>query len=219
VYKVRSDSISSYSLFKIFLFSSFPEQDVFMKRNFPRVIGLYSPREQSGKSTIVEHLQTQTFKNAGMKLVHIKISAPLKQPLYDLGLTDDDIEGRLKEVPNIQLGGKTPRQAMIDAYKKGAAKEGADWLSKRAATLILEALCAGTPVVVDDVRTPEDYDMIRVFTASEVWRVYRPKDGENNIGSSADIEGMLEDKFFNFKIANNGSLEDLYRILDQYFPS
>lgn len=188
-----------------------------MSRSFPRVIGLYSPREQSGKSTIVAHLQNTVFADKGATLVNIKISAPLKQPLYDLGLSEDEVEGKLKEVPNAKLGGLTPRQVMINAYKNGAEKDGPDWLSKLAARRIMEAILEGKHVVVDDVRTPEDYDMIRLFAGSDMWRIFRPKDDEAHIGDSKNIEGMLENKFFNFRIENDGTVDDLRRLISNYF--
>lgn len=188
-----------------------------MSRSLPRVIGLYSPREQSGKSTVMAHLEKAIIAPQGKTMVNIKISAPLKQPLYDLGLTEEEVEGKLKEVPHAKLGGQTPRQVMIDTYKNGATKDGPDWLSKQAAQRILHAILAGHIVVVDDVRTPEDYAMIRLFAGSDVWRLMRPKPGEDTIGQSTNLEGMLEDKFFEFRIDNDGSLEDLYWLINRYF--
>lgn len=188
-----------------------------MSRALPRVIGLYSPREQSGKSTVMAHLESAIIKPQGLTMVNIKISAPLKQPLYDLGLTADEVEGKLKEVPHAKLGGKTPREVMIATYKQGAAKDGPDWLAKLAAQRILAAILAGHIVVVDDVRTPEDYAMVRLFAGSDVWRLYRPKDGGADIGSSQNIEGMLEDKFFNFRLDNDSTLDELYARINRYF--
>tara|TARA_Y100000780_G_scaffold231177_1_gene255732 strand:+ start:241634 stop:242194 length:561 start_codon:yes stop_codon:yes gene_type:complete len=180
------------------------------------VIGLYSPREQSGKSTIVRFIETQVFAPNNQPMVNIKISAPLKQPLYDLGLSEEEVEGKLKEVPHPKLGGLTPRQVMINAYKSGAEKDGPDWLSKHAAGKILDAIQQGYVVIVDDVRTPEDYAMIRLFSTSSIWRIYRPKvDAE--IGDIANIEGMLEDKFFDLRIDNDGTIGDLYRRLRNFF--
>ena len=187
-----------------------------MSKNFPPVIGLYSPREQSGKSTVLRRLETAIFAPAGKTMVNIKISAPLKQPLYDLGLTEDEVEGDLKEVPNAKLGGLSPRQVMINAYKNGAEKDGPDWLAKQAASKILQAVMAGQIVVVDDVRTPEDYAMVRLFAGAEVWRLFRPKPGAD-IGDSGNIEGMLESKFFQLRIDNTGTLNDLYRQIDNYY--
>lgn len=190
-------------------------------RKLPSVIGLYSPREQSGKSTVTAYLNTTIFAPAGRTMVNIKISAPLKDLLYALGLTEDDVEGRLKETPNPKLGGKTPRQAMIDAYKQGAAAEGTDWLAKRAAVRILQSLVDGHIVVVDDVRTPEDYAMVNSFRGAEVWRIFRPKAGEANtaghIGKATNIEGMLENQPFNLRLENTSTLADLYTQIDRYF--
>ena len=186
-------------------------------RPLPTVIGLYAPREQSGKSTVTQHLNRTVVAAAGKVMVNVKISAPLKQPLYDLGLTEEEVEGDLKETPNAKLGGKTPREVMIAAYKAGAATDGPDWLAKIAAHTILDAVMAGHVVVVDDVRTPADYDMIRRFSGAVVWRVFRPKGGSDDIGNATNIEGMLEGKTFDLRLDNVGTLQDLYDILDGYF--
>lgn len=188
-------------------------------RPLPTVLGLYAPREQSGKSTVTAYLDRTVVAAAGKRMVNVKISAPLKQPLYDLGLTEAEVEGKLKEVPHPKLGGKSPREVMIAAYKTGAAKDGADWLAKLAAHHILDALMAGHMVVVDDVRTPADYDMIRRFAGAEVWRVFRPKAAGDNIGAAENIEGMLEGKAFDLRVDNTGTLPQLYALIDGYFAS
>ena len=59
--------------------------------------------------------------------------------------------------------------------------------------------------------------MIRLFAGSDMWRIFRPKDDEAHIGDSKNIEGMLENKFFNFRIENDGTVDDLRRLISNYF--
>jgi hypothetical protein len=59
-----------------------------------------------GKGTAAEHL----VRNHGFACV--KFAGALKDMMRALGLTEDHIEGHLKELPCDLLGGKTPRFAM-----------------------------------------------------------------------------------------------------------
>jgi len=74
----------------------------------PKVIGIYSPRPQSGKSTVAAFLSDVIARPLGIGIVSIKIADPIKKPLYDMGLTEDHVEGKLKDVPHPQLGGRNP---------------------------------------------------------------------------------------------------------------
>lgn len=72
------------------------------------------------------------------------------------------------------------------------------------------------------MRTPSDYAMVKLFARAEVWRIFRPKGttkGSNaaNIGTAANIEGMLENKHFNLRLENTGTLPELYTQIDRYF--
>ena len=60
----------------------------------------------SGETTVARHLM-------GMHgFVRHRMAEPLKSMLKALGLTEQQIDGDLKEVPCELLGGKTPRHAM-----------------------------------------------------------------------------------------------------------
>lgn len=62
-------------------------------------------RKGSGKSTLAAELEKIGYKR-------IRFATPLKDMLRAIGLTEEQIEGELKEVPCALLGGKTPRYAM-----------------------------------------------------------------------------------------------------------
>jgi hypothetical protein len=172
----------------------------------PVVLGLYSPLAQSGKSTVTRQLAelcpTTTF-------VNVKISWPLKAPLYAMGLTEAHVEGAEKDMPLAQLGGRSPRDYLIDMAKQMFAHYGPDVLANLAAVRIARELAKGNHVVVDDVRTPDDYAMVRRFGGSEVWRLWRPKPGQVVDTTGARIEGMLEGHAFDLRLDNTGTLADL----------
>lgn len=61
--------------------------------------------KQSGKTSAAKHLARHGFRRC-------PFASKLKSMLSSLGLTDEEINGNLKEEPCELLGGKTPRWAM-----------------------------------------------------------------------------------------------------------
>jgi hypothetical protein len=116
------------------------------------IIGLGGPKG-SGKSFAADWL----VANRGY--TRVKFATALKNMLRVLGLTDEHIEGSLKEVPCDLLNGRTPRHAMQTL--------GAEW----GRNLIDDALWVDTwrrrvlatdgPVVVDDVRFDNEAAAVR----------------------------------------------------------
>ena len=109
----------------------------------------------SGKSTAA-----QVLIDAGW--VRIKFADPLKDMLRAIGLTEDQIEGHLKEVPCDLLQGKTPRWAMQSLgteWGRGCIGE-RFWLDIARRKIAL-AMAAGLSVVVDDVRFENEAQVIR----------------------------------------------------------
>jgi len=113
-------------------------------------------RAGAGKSTAANFL----VDHYGYRLV--KFAGPLKRMLAAVGLTQDEIEGDLKEVPCDLLGGQTPRHAMVTL--------GTEWgrdlihpdlwvnLWRREAAKIV---ASGGRVVADDCRFPNEAAAIR----------------------------------------------------------
>lgn len=180
-----------------------------MTFKLPAVIGIYAPRPQSGKSTVTDWLIDTFGPRKGIRFVRVKLTEPLKDPLYAIGLTEEEVEGALKDKPCAKLGGKIPRDVMIDFYKQGAALFGAGWLTEIARYKVQKLSAEGAVVLIDDVRRPTDYAMVRDFASGIVWRIERPAYGDQPAGGVERIEGELEGYFFHADIRNDGTLADL----------
>jgi len=120
----------------------------------PHLVGI-TGRAGSGKSAASDALV-----EAGW--VRMKFASPLKDMLRAIGLTDQHIEGDLKEVPCDLLCGQTPRHAMITLGTEwGREMIGGNFWMNIAANRIATAMAAGINVVVDDVRFDNEADLIR----------------------------------------------------------
>ena len=73
-------------------------------QGWPKVVA-FTGLAGSGKSTAADFLATKDYQR-------VKFAGPLKAMMRAIGLTDDHIEGALKEVPTPLLAGRTPRYAM-----------------------------------------------------------------------------------------------------------
>lgn len=122
--------------------------------NLPRVVA-FAGLAGSGKTTAANYL-------VDMGYTRVKFATPLKDMLRSIGLTEEHIEGGLKEQPCDMLQGKSPRHAMQTL--------GAEWgrdcigdgfwvgLWRIKVDQILEA---GGRVVCDDCRYPNEATAIR----------------------------------------------------------
>jgi len=82
-----------------------PSADNDNRHKLPNVVAL-TGLAGSGKSTLADYLV------ARHGYVRVKFAGPLKQMMRAIGLSEDHIEGALKEVPTPILQGRTPRYAM-----------------------------------------------------------------------------------------------------------
>jgi hypothetical protein len=116
------------------------------------IIGLGGPKG-SGKSFAADWL----VANRGY--TRVKFATALKNMLRVLGLTDEHIEGSLKEVPCELLNWRTPRYAMQTlGYEWGRnCIDDALWVD----TWRRRVEAIDGPVVVDDVRFPNEVEMVR----------------------------------------------------------
>lgn len=135
-----------------------------------RAIVAFTGLAGAGKSTAAAHL----VKSRGFE--RVRFAGPLKAMMAALGCTAAEIDGDRKEVPCDLLGGKTPRWAMQTI--------GTEWgrnlidanLWIRAWRAAVDRLPAGTPVVVDDCRFPNEAEAIRA-AGGIIVRIERPGAG------------------------------------------
>ena len=150
-----------------------------------------------GKSTAADYLTSRGF-------VKIKMAAPLKAMLKSIGLTDEHIEGHLKEEPCEMLYGKTPRYAMQTLgteWGRGLIHNNlwtSLWLDR-----VLKAHRAGLDVVCDDVRFPNEAEAVRSIGGVIVGLT---REGH---ARSEEHESELIDISPDIKLHNGGDLQHL----------
>lgn len=174
-----------------------------------RLIGLYSPAPQSGKSTVAEYLcRVHGYQQ-------IAFAGPLKEMtdkfLECLGLEESlrvrMVYGDLKETLIGELG-CTPRHLMQTL--------GTEWgrncvhVDVWAKLTIARAAAARRPVAVDDLRFPNEHKAI-VEAGGICVRVTRPSAKRTTTHAS---EGALDNAAFDFEIVNDGSIDHLYSQVD-----
>ncbi|MFG1332002.1 deoxynucleotide monophosphate kinase [Xanthobacter autotrophicus] len=117
------------------------------------IIG-FAGRAGAGKTTAARHL----IEHHGFE--RVRFAGPLKDMMRALGCTEDEIDGSRKEVPCDLLGGRTPRQAM----QWLGTEWGREMIAPDLWTRAWAYAAAGKPkVVVDDVRYPNEVDVIRAL--------------------------------------------------------
>lgn len=121
----------------------------------PPVVAFAAPAG-GGKSTAARYL----VESYGYTLV--KFAAPLKSMMRMLGLTDEHIEGSLKEVPCKLLCGKTPRWAMQTIGTEwGRDIIGADLWVNAWREMASDVLDLGGRVACDDMRFANEESAVR----------------------------------------------------------
>lgn len=169
-----------------------------------KLIGLYSPVPQSGKSTVASYLASQhNFERHSF-------AGPLKRMAVELmsraGLTPEQIGYYMDQ------GKEEPLPAPIGvSFRYICQTLGNDWgrnlISYDLWTGITMAGASATDgnVVIEDVRFPNEYKRI-VEAGGEVWRISRTGAMVPNDHPS---EGLLEGFLFDVEITNDGTVEDL----------
>lgn len=179
----------------------------------PAIIGIYSPRPASGKSTTAQYL----VEHHGYKVV--KFAGPLKRmvrafldeilPTNDPAVIERYVEGDLKESPIPGLNGVTTRRIMQTI----GTGWGRDTISK---SLWVDAIAekvrtivnSGGKVVIDDLRFPNEYDTLRAMGAHLI-RVDRPS--AHLGGALPGLEGLLDGGYvFDAALFNEGTVDDLH---------
>ena len=171
-----------------------------MNDNLPRVIGISGPAG-SGKSTAADLL----IERHGY--VRVKFAAPLKAMCRAVGMSEEQIEGSLKEVPSRLLQGRTPRYVMQTLGTEWGRKTIGEnlWIDLWTDS-VSACLDQGGRVVCDDVRF-----------ANEALAVLKLGGAIYRLQGRGGIPGAHESERGDFMaqriIANDGSQDELYRRL------
>ncbi len=169
-----------------------------------RTIVAFTGPKGCGKSTAAKILiERYNFKR------HY-FAKPLKEMIKCLGLTEEHVNGSLKEVPCKELDGKTPRWAMQSLGTEWARKLISPnlWVNAWKNTLPEEF-----DVVCDDLRFPNELKVLSEL-GGVVIEVVRP-----GFERDQSHESEAHSLPYNYQIENDGSLEDLAEkikmVLDQ----
>lgn len=172
-----------------------------------RLIGLYSPAPQSGKTTVANYLLVSGWRT-------VSFAAPIKhmvvQLLIQLGHSEDNARrlvntDKSEEIPQLRTTTRHMMQTLGTEYGRNCIHPQL-WVMC-AETRITKLLNQGTPVIVDDVRFPNEAALIRRL-GGEMWRLERP---QAERGTDHASEGGLDAyPLFDRRIVNDGTLIDLY---------
>ena len=170
------------------------------------LIGLYSPVPRSGKTTVATFL----LRHLGFSRVPFaQILKDMTRPiLQSVGYSS-------QEILALEAGDKTEiieplGVSLRRIYQTLGTEWGRDCINPNMWTLLWHArvsdmLAADVDVVADDVRFPNEYDLIRSM-GGQVWKITRPNT-DMTCGHSS--ENGLEDKYFDRVVENNNTLWDL----------
>jgi energy-coupling factor transporter ATP-binding protein EcfA2 len=150
-----------------------------------------------GKSTVAEILQ-------GMGYHRLRFSQPLKDMLKAIGLTDECIEGKFKEVPCDLLSGKTPRYAMQTLGVEWARNKIDKNFFKNLWRTKIRKYPHDAKIVVEDCRFANEADLVKSM-GGNLWRINRL--GYDFKGHSSETE--MEDLKCDLVINNHSNEADL----------
>ena len=173
----------------------------------PRVIGLYSPTPQSGKTAVAYELQQHGY-------VSVSFASPLKRMLGVFlscaGYGHDCIESMLfeKKEQRIPEFGVTPRHLMqtLGTEWGRTCVSPTIWVDLWKAS-VMKWLDGGLNVVVDDMRFPNEWDAVKALSG-ECWYITRPR--TEKLDTEHGSEGALDNHGFDFRLINDADLATLY---------
>lgn len=179
----------------------------------PKLIGIAALAPGSGKSTVAAHLVGQGY-----------ICSPFARPLKNMAevflrhlgtLDDDDITrviywDRDTIIPGINV---TSRHLLQTLGTEWGRKQICQDVWLQCWTNLTKSLLGdGIGVVVDDVRFPNEADLVRSL-GGQMWLLNRDSANESaGVSLNHASEGGLSDyPHYSLKLNNNGSLDDLFR--------
>lgn len=173
----------------------------------PRVIGLYSPAPQSGKTAVAYALQQHGY-------ISVSFAGPLKRMcgifLSSAGYGHERIEHMLFEEKEQKIPefGVTPRHLMQTLGTEWGREciHPNVWVEVWKSSVI-KWLDGGLNVVVDDMRFPNEWDVVKEM-GGECWYITRPR--ANRYTTTHASEGALNQHGFDRRLINDGDLPDLY---------
>lgn len=164
------------------------------------MIGICGPKG-SGKSEAARTLG----RSAGFS--RHRFAGPIKRAMKEaFGLTDDHVDGDLKEIPTPLLHGLTPR----DVMKSMGTEWGRNMIHKdiwvtawRNTMPTNNSLGGEIRVAVDDVRFPNEAEMLRTDYDATIIRIVRP-----GFESDTSHESEAHSIEAEFEIVNDKSIEE-----------
>lgn len=173
-----------------------------------KIIGLYSPAAQSGKSTIASFLNEKgyrTIKFAG--ILKDMIRTMLHGAGVPLEVVERMVEGDLKEQPIKFPNGRsvTPRVLMQTLGTEWGRGINPDlW----ADLTISKASKAAGKVIIDDMRFPNEFEAVKAAGGTTIL-VIRP--GVERPANCHPSEGQLDNREFDYVVRNDGDIASLHR--------
>lgn len=178
----------------------------------PKLIALYSPTMQSGKSTVAEHLVLKHgFKRVTFADSLKQMARVFLEPYAD---SEDDLDrmmsGDLKETVIPALG-RSPRYVMQTLGTEwGRDCIGADTWVNIAMAKVKSRMAQGHSVVIDDMRFANE--LRAVHTVGQSWIIIRPD--APVMGTKHPSEGQLDYLFHDKVLLNIGTRKDLRASVD-----
>lgn len=172
------------------------------------VIGLVGAMG-SGKSTVADILVSH------YGYTRVKMTDVMKRMIRAMGLTDDHIEGHLKDEPCDLLGGRTPRWAMQTLGTQWGRKLiHTDIWIKAAEFQCRKLLADGKNIVIDDARYHNEFSMVRRLNGS-LYRVLRA--GYDSHPDAHESERSWNTCEVDGIICNTRDISGLYNQVGQLF--
>ena len=172
----------------------------------PRLIGLYSPSPQSGKTVVANELQQRgwmlvSFAGPLKRMLGVFLSSAGYDSVQIQSLLYEDKEKRLPE-----FGVSTRHLLQTIGTEWGRECISPDvWVDVWRAN-VMQWLEGGVNVVVDDMRFPNEWDVIKSL-GGECWYITRPRTEKYETEHAS--EGALDNHGFDRRLTNNSTLADL----------